>query len=69
MLLRRCFFAFSMLWTGEEATRLIWRGELVDTGRECVIRKGPSSATFKTSSSGVRKYQQILDMQRKVNRG
>nr|WDY31173.1 cytochrome c biogenesis FN [Cuscuta campestris]DAZ85749.1 TPA_asm: Cytochrome c biogenesis FN [Cuscuta campestris] len=40
MLLRRRFFAFSSLWTGAEATRLIWRGALVDTGRERVVRNG-----------------------------
>nr|UTS76164.1 cytochrome c biogenesis FN [Cuscuta corymbosa] len=31
MLLRRRFFAFSSLWTGAEATRLIWRGTKCST--------------------------------------
>nr|UTS76174.1 cytochrome c biogenesis FN [Cuscuta macrocephala] len=39
MLLRRRFFAFSSLWTGAEATRLIWRGALVEATKR-VVRNG-----------------------------
>ncbi|VFQ62495.1 unnamed protein product [Cuscuta campestris] len=62
MLLRRRFFAFSSLWTGAEATRLIWRGALVDTGRERVVRFFFSDLRFRSRGYPTRSRSKIADM-------